>query len=352
MKSIKVRIVIFSIMLSLFLFGCAPNQTPSASNTISITDQVGNTITIPQPVERVISTYGPATSFIYAVGAEDRLVSASYLGARDPFGASIMEKIDPRFPDILGEEFFTQDDFNLEQAATLNPDLIVASSRSVWLESAQQLDIPIFLVNAETEETLKEAMLLTGEIFGSRSKNQAETWVDYYDGIISRVRMATEDLSLDERVRVLFTGTEPLRVASGDMYQTSIIEAAGGISVSDELSGYWNNINLEQVVLWNPDVIIVPPYGGATVEAITESPEWQILEAVQAGRVYRMPKLVVPWDTPAPDSVLGIVWMAEILNPELVDLDCAAEADYFYNTFYQYQLTEEELNTICSFSAE
>ncbi|MFW5714526.1 MAG: ABC transporter substrate-binding protein, partial [Brevefilum sp.] len=120
-------------------------------------------------------------------------------------------------------------------------------------------------------------------------------------------------------------------------------------SVSADLSGFWNDVNLEQILIWDPDVIIVPPYGGATVSSITESSEWQILDAVQAGRVYQMPKLVVPWDTPSTDSVLGIVWMAQMLHPELVDLDCSNEAEYFYNTFYDYAITDDEIQTICQF---
>jgi iron complex transport system substrate-binding protein len=99
--------------------------------------------------------------------------------------------------------------------------------------------------------------------------------------------------------------------------------------------------------LWNPDVIIVPPYGGATVEAITESEEWQILDAVKEGRVYQMPKVVVPWDTPAPDSILGIVWLTEKLHPDLVIVNCAEEADYFYRTFYAYEITDDEIITVC-----
>ncbi|MDY6846125.1 MAG: hypothetical protein SVP52_03195, partial [Chloroflexota bacterium] len=96
-------------------------------------------------------------------------------------------------------------------------------------------------------------------------------------------------------------------------------------------------------------IIIVPPYGGASVEAITESQEWQILEAVQEKKVYRMPKLVVPWDTPAPDAILGLVWMGQRLYPELIDLDCSEEAEFFYNTFFDYEITGEELATICKF---
>jgi len=314
---------------------------------ITLTDQAGNSVVINLPVKRVISTYGPATSFIYSVDAENRLVSASYLGARDPKGSAFMEKIDPRFPGLMGDDYFTQEDFNLEQAAALDPDLIVTSARTSWLETAAQLNLSIFLFDAETPDRLKEAILLTGEIFGPQSSAYAEAWVAYYDEVINRVQSHTEVTTENEKPKVLFTGTEPLRVASGEMYQTDIINAAGGVSVSAGLSGYWNDVNLEQIVIWNPDVIIVPPYGGASVEAITESPEWQILDAVQAGRVYKMPKLVVPWDTPAPDSVLGIVWLAQKLHPNRLDVDCGEEAAYFYNTFYQFAISPEEIASIC-----
>jgi iron complex transport system substrate-binding protein len=314
---------------------------------VTLTDQAGNEVEIPQPVRRVISTHGPTTFFLYGVGAEDRLVAASYLGARDPAGKAALTGIDPRFEEIGADDYFNQQEFNVEEAARLDPDLIVASARTGWLNVAAELEIQTFLFEAETPERLKEAMGSTGQIFGPAATAQAEKWISYYDDTFASVVEQTSSLSDEERVRVLFTGTEPLRIASGDMYQTAMIEAAGGVSVSKELTGYWNNVNLEQVAIWEPDVIIVPPYGGATVEAITESPEWQILEAVQEGRVYRMPKLVAPWDTPAPDSVLGIVWLAEKLYPDLEGLDCATETEYFYNAFYNYAISGEEVDALC-----
>lgn len=319
------------------------------AESIILTDQAGNQVEIKLPVRWVISAYGPVTSIVYSVNAEERLVSASYLGARDPLGISVMEKMDSRFPGIKGDESFSQNEFNIEEAATLNPDLIFANARSSWLDSADQLDIPVFLFDPETPEQLKEAVLLIGQIFGPHSTAKAEAWVNYYEAVNTRIGNSVSDLPDDDRLDVLFTGTEPLRVASGDMFQSYIIESVGGNSVTKDLEGYWNNVNLEQVVLWNPEVVIVPSYGGASVEAITESQEWQILEAVQAGRVYQMPKLVVPWDTPAPDAVLGIVWMGQRLYPEQLDLKCVTEAEYFYQTFFDYEITEEELATICKF---
>ncbi|MFU8826775.1 MAG: ABC transporter substrate-binding protein [Brevefilum sp.] len=316
-------------------------------SVILLRDQAGNQIELPQPVRRVISAYGPATAIVYSVNSGDQLVSASYLGARDPQGAAAMERIDPRFQDLIGDDFFSQSEFNVEQAAMLAPDLIIAGARSAWVNTIEPLGIPVFLMEAETPEQLRESVLLIGKLFGPHANAQAQAWVAYYNRVIEAVEDQLGALPTADKPRVLFTGTQPLRVASGEMYQTDLIEFAGGISVSTELGGYWNDINLEQVAIWDPEVIIVPPYGGASVEAITESAEWQILNAVQQEQVFRMPKLVVPWDTPAPDSVLGIIWLAERLNPDLIELSCAEESAYFYNTFYNYAITGDEIAAIC-----
>lgn len=316
---------------------------------IAVVDQTETDRLINPPLRRVISAYGPSTAFVYSVGAADRLASASYLGARDPLGASVMEKIDSRFPEIMGDDYFSQEDFSIEQAASLDPELILTSARTAWLDTAQELGIQIFLYDAETPESLKEAVAKTGELFGPNAIEQAAAWIAYYENIIDEIEAKTSLIPEDERPRVLFTGTQALRVASGEMYQSRIIEFAGGISASGELPGYWNDVNLEQIAVWDPDIIIVPPYGGASVKAITENEAWQILDAVQEGKVYQMPKLVAPWDTPAPDSVLGIVWLSELLHPSLIELECAQEAEYFYSTFYDYQITQEELGIVCGY---
>jgi iron complex transport system substrate-binding protein len=316
---------------------------------ITITDQAGNTIEIAQPVQKVISAYGPATAMIYGVDGEVSLVAAAYLGARNAAGAAAMENIDPRFQELSGDNLFSQQDFNIEETARLDPDLIIASARTSWLDTASELGIPYVLYDAETPDRLTEAILMTGSLFGPHATAQAQAWVEYYDWLTQSILDRTETIADADRPQVLFTGTNALRVASGDMYQTSLIEIAGGVSVSAELTGYWNDVNLEQIAAWDPDIIIVPPYGGATVEAITEDPDWQILSAVQEGRVYQMPKMVVPWDTPSPDSVLGIIWMAQTLFPELETPDCAEQANFFYNTFYNYAITPEEIDSICAF---
>ncbi len=317
--------------------------------SVTIVDQAGKTVEIPQPVRRVITPYSIATYLVYGVGAADRLVAGGYLGARDPIGAARMEAIDPRFPE-LSQYVMTQREINVEEVAKLMPDVIFASARSAWLDAIAELGIPVVLFQGESPELLKESMLLVGQVFGPNAAVHAAAWVDYYDGIFSRVVEKTNDLTDSERPRVLLVGENALRVISGDMYQTDIIAAAGGQSVSAALTGFWNDVNLEQVVLWNPDVIVIVPYGSVTTETITGSAEWQVISAVQNGRVYKMPSWVAPWDAPVPDSALGIIWLAQKLFPDRVDLQCSAEAVTFFKTFYGYDLPQDDITAVCGAS--
>lgn len=312
--------------------------------SVTIIDQVGNTIEIPQPVRKVITPHSIATYTVYGVGGADRLVAGAFLGARDEPGISRMTQIDPRFPE-LNSYTMSQREINVEEVALLAPDVILTSARSQWLDAVAELHIPVVLFNGETPEALKEAVQIVGQILGPNTAARADAWVAYYDSIFTTVTEATA--SLEKRPTVLFSGSEPLRIASSEMYQTFMVQAAGGSSVSGDLTGYWNDVNLEQIAVWNPEVIFTASYDGPTLDIFLDSPEWQVINAVQNGQVYQMPSYVAPWDTPIPESVLGIIWMTETLYPDLVDLDCATETDYFYRAFYGYQLAEDEITALC-----
>jgi iron complex transport system substrate-binding protein len=113
--------------------------------------------------------------------------------------------------------------------------------------------------------------------------------------------------------------------------------------VTGELTGYWNEVNLEQILLWDPDVILVPPYGPVQPANVLEDPDWAAIGAVRDRRVHRMPQVIAPMDAPVPESLLGVAWMASVFYPDLIGLDLAAEIERFYAFYYGYDLTEAEL---------
>jgi len=321
-------------------------------DSVELVDQAGRTVRVPQPVRRIASPYSLATYHVYVTGAADRLVSAGYLGARDPAGAAAMTRIDPRFPEI--RDAAPADTTSVEYLASLRPDLVLTSARSEWVPSVQGLGIPVLTFEGETTASLRQAIVLAGRALGPDAAARAHAWTDYDDAVLARVeaaraaaKSAAESAAGSGAPRVLFTGTDRGQVASGAMYQTAWIEAAGGVSVSAELSGYWNDVGIEQVLTWDPDLVLVPPYGRASVDAIVDDPTWQLLDAVQAGRVVRVPKLVAPWDTPVPDAALGVVWLAGVLWPDSAVGSCADEARFFYRRFYDVTLSDAEAGALC-----
>jgi iron complex transport system substrate-binding protein len=315
--------------------------------SVEVTDQGGVTVDVPQPVRNIVSAYGVATYYTYALGAGDRLVAAAYVGVKSPATQDTLRRVDPHFDAMYSAvSVLSQNEINLEEVASLQPGLILSSARTSWLDTASELNIPILRFEGETPEHLKDAMTLIGAVLGPDAAYQAAQFDTYYDDVFARIREQVSTLE-GPAPRVYFSGTEPLRTVSSEMYQTAMIEAAGGESVSKDLTGYWNDVNLEQVLVWNPDVIFVPTYGGASVEAITGSDEWSILDAVKAGHVYQLPQFISPWDTPVPDSILGIIWMADTLYPGQLDLGCQVEVANFYNRFYDYPISAEEAASLC-----
>ena len=311
--------------------------------SVTITDQDGRTFELAQPVERLASPYALATYLAYAVGAGERIVLGNFLGARDPQGAAAMERIDPRFREL--GTVAPEDTTNVEYIATIGPDLVFATANAEWTAPVEALGIAVIGFSGESPERLREAMRIAGRALGPDAEARAEAWIAYYDHVLASVERSTA--GLEAAPRVLFTGTERTRVASGAMYQRALIEAAGGTSVTAHLTGQWNDVDVEQVLSWDPEVILVPPYGRASVEAVLEDPQWQLLDAVQGGRVLRVPKLVAPWDTPVPDSVLAIVWLAEQLHGDLSEVRCESETRFFYERFYGYAISDEEVAALC-----
>ena len=59
--------------------------------------------------------------------------------------------------------------------------------------------------------------------------------------------------------------------------------------------------------------------------------------AVANSNVYQVPGDAESWDSPVPGSILGALWLANILHPELMtDTDCADIMNEYYETFYHF----------------
>lgn len=306
-----------------------------AAGTVTVVDQAGREVVISPPVRRVVSLYGVATMYLYALGVQERLVLGTYVGLKPgspPWEALV--SVDPGLPDK-----YARTRPSLEEVLAREPDLVLANP---WkdpgaAEEFAAFGVPVVLLRAEDVEGIRGATELLGKIFGAEER--AARLLSYLDATVRAIASATAGQG-DSRPRTLFVGTRPLRVASGEMYQTQLIELAGGDPVTAELRGYWQDVDIEQVLLWDPEVIFIAPYGKVTPKDLLTDSVWQAIRAVQDKRVFKMPRVFAPWDIPTPESFLGLLWMAAKLHPEL-GIDVVAEAGVFYREFYGYELPED-----------
>ncbi|HWQ58169.1 MAG TPA: ABC transporter substrate-binding protein, partial [Clostridia bacterium] len=110
--------------------------------------------------------------------------------------------------------------------------------------------------------------------------------------------------------------------------------------------GTGNEVDMEQILAWNPDVILFDPssvYGTVGTDAT-----WQSLSAIQSGRYYEVPFGPYNWIglPPSAQQYLGMLWMAKLLYPEAATYDLYQEVSAYFSLFYHCELTQEQYDAL------
>jgi len=150
---------------------------------------------------------------------------------------------------------------------------------------------------------------------------------------------------------VLYLRDEQLQVGAGESVNRIMIEAAGGVNVANEVRGSWTKVNMEQVMAWNPEVIILSNFSevlpGDLYKNKLKGQDWSNIDAVKNKRVYKAPMGIYRWDAPCVETPLMIKWIAKVINPEtFASYDMRDDLKAFYKQFFNYKLSDAELDQI------
>ena len=336
-----------ALALLLSLSACAPagGQTPAGATPtpvesdptpeaegLVLTDQGGRQVTIDGPVERLVSGYYISTSACIALGLTDKLVGIEAKADSRPIYSLAAPQL-LELPNVGSAK-----EFDMEGCIALEPDLVILPKRlQDSAETMAQLGIPVLLVNPEGHQELVEMITLIGRATGTQERAQSLT--DYYQAELEAVAALTQDL--EDRPSVYLAGNSSyLTTAPKDMYQASLIDAAGGVNAAGQLEGdNWVEVSYEQLTAMNPQVIVLPAEASYTVQDLLDDPQLAQLSAIQEGKVYQMPRDFEAWDSPVPSCTLGIRWMLWALHEDLYSLEeLRADAAGFYQTFYGVEI--------------
>jgi iron complex transport system substrate-binding protein len=315
---------------------------PPRARAASVTDGADRTVPVPARVERVFPAGPPAAIFLYTLAPE---LLIGWPRANRP------EEREFLLPDVGGRPEVGRitgrgNTANLEVVLALKPDLIldVGSVNPTYVSLAdrvqQQTGIPYALLDGRFEGIPLSYRTL-GALIGRRE--QGEGLARNAEDTMKTITQRVGSIPLDRRPRVYYArGPRGLETGLGGSINVETIELVAQ-NVAGGTRGGLANVSIEQVLLWNPDVIITIDQDFAA--HVSNDPAWAPVTAVRTHRVHLSPKLPFGWVDfpPAVNRLIGLWWLAKILYPDLFPEDLRALTHAFYARFYHVAPSEAQI---------
>jgi iron complex transport system substrate-binding protein len=327
---------LWNLLILVLIAGFSIIPAASAAENTVITDITGNSVEIPADVSRIV-TVDPFTSqFIYIIGADNKLVGTCI----GPANRDLVNVTQPTLAALPSAGCKTK--VNLEQLLALKPDLVISDKAYTTInEDIKRVDIPVVQVDMEVPENLIKCYEVIGKITGK--EKEANDFISYYKEKTDLLRANAATIPEADKKTIYFGQREPLSTLGDDYYEAQVATLVGGENVAEGLSGGDNKVTIDQVYTWNPDVIVLLPYNSMSVDELLADPTWQSLPAVQNNQVYRMPKYLMSWELPVPETILGSMWLQKTLYPEIASFDLNEEIKGFYQKFYHLDLSDDDV---------
>ena len=329
------------------------DATQETAETREITDMAGRKVTVPtaENIESVFSAGPVAAIFLYMV-APDKLLGWNY-ELNDVEKSIILDK----YQDL--PNFGMGDAVNYEAVIAANPTIAINSGKindamvSDCDALSESLGIPVVAVDNELNNSA-EAFRFMSELLGV--EDHAEELAQYAEQVFTDIN-ALSDIPEEKKVSVYFgNGEDSLETAPRGSQHAQILDAINAVNVADlELGdGSRVQISAEQLLAWDPDVIVVngepkaDKSGSSAAEDILSNPDYASLKAVQDQKVYGTPNAPFSWvDRPAgPNRLIGMRWFSALIYPEYIKCDINEEIHKFFDLFYHVDLSDEQLENV------
>ena len=342
MKKALAFLLAFIILLT--LAACGSSAVPVSGKTQEFTDSTGRTVTIPAEITQIAIT-GPLSQVYILPLAGDMLV-----GVCNEFSADaaiyLPEEIFSKTE--IGQLYGGKGEMDLEALLTAAPDIVIDigepkdSIGSDLTVLTEQTGIPFIHVDA-TVQTAPEAYRTLGKLLNREEK--AEALAQWCENTYAMVSAMMEKVDADGARKALLycLGDKGVNViAEGSFHAETINMLSQNLAVLEDVvsNGLGNEVDLEQILLWDPEYIIFAP--DSCYETIAENSQWQNISAVANGKYFKTPEGPYGWlsSPPAVQRYLGMLWLGELLYPEYTEYDLREEITEYYKLFYGCDLTD------------
>jgi iron complex transport system substrate-binding protein len=318
---------------------------PRAAWADAVTDSAGRAVPVPAQVQRVFPAGPPAAIFLYTLAPE---LLIGWPRANRPQEREFL------IPDVGGRPEVGRltgrgNTANLEVVLTLKPDLILdmGSVNPTYVSLAdrvqQQTGIPYALLDGRFDG-IPTAYRTLGTLIGRRE--QGEAFARSVEDTVKTITQRVGTVPPERRPRAYYArGSRGLETGLGGSINVETIELLA-TNVAGGTRGGLANVSIEQVLVWNPDVIITIDQDFAA--SVRSDPAWAPVKAVRDGRVHLSPKLPFGWVDfpPTVNRLIGLTWLAKILYPDLFQDDLRALTRDFYTRFYHVTPSDAQIERV------
>lgn len=279
-------------VLGWLILGASPGLAASVQDAgpVSVTDFRGKELVFPGPVSRIVCLIESALSGLYMLGAEGRVVGISrnvYTEGVNRYYAAMDERIRRKELPTPGNWDF----ISLESVVALRPDLVILwSEQTEAIEALEQRGIPVYGVFLRSFEDVYREITALGSLTGTSQR--AADLIRYTRESLHRVRERLRSDPPRTPPGVYYMWAQgPLRTSCGGSTVDDLITLAGARNVCASIPMEHVVINMEKVLSWNPDLIVMWHNPGLDPEDLGKKAEWKGVAAVRNGRVHELPEV-------------------------------------------------------------
>ena len=260
------RILFIMLVVTLLL--------PAGSHAVTLTDQIGRTVSVPDEPQRIISFIPSLTEMVFDLGQGNRVVAAVQHSNSPPAAREL-----PRVGSHIN--------LDIERIVALKPDLCLASrdgNPASIIDRLESLGIAVYTFDPRSLEGIMDAVTRLGILFHteSRAAEEVETMRKRLQLVDARVgRFKT-------RPRVFFQIDAGQIVSAGsNTFIDHLISRAGGINLAAG-GKHYPRFSWEEVLAMQPEAVIITTMAGGLSEEQLKAgwQKWPQLPAVRDGRIY------------------------------------------------------------------
>ena len=349
MKKMLSVLLAAMMIATLALTGCGQNNDPTpdpAPATRTFTDSLGREVTLPANLSK-IAISGPLAQIVVFAIAPDMMVGIANGWADEAKGLIPDEYYNlPKLGQLYGGK------------GELNLETLLQSGAEIVIDVGEQKDGMADDLNALQEQTgipfvhidcytgsMGDTYRTLGTLLGKEIEGNALG--EYCDKVYNRTNEIANSV---EKVNLLYClGDKGENVIAKGSYHAEVIDLLSNnlaVVESPSSKGSGNEVDMEQILKWNPDVILFAP--GSVYATVGEDSAWQGVNAIKNGTYYEVPVGPYNWMgfPPSVQRMLGMMWMAKLLYPEAADYDLQAEVTEYFKLFYHTTLSEDAYNAL------